>query len=419
MKEKYLGAGLAVVMGLVLVACGGGGGGGGSSSSGGSTGGSSSSSSSTGSAPLAPIAVQRTSYLNAKNIDVGSSDIPRQNIYLAAYAYADFFQDGSESLITIEQRHCIPGLCQAGMTPAPTYADAVPSQIYFYHRENGVWVDRTSKLLADSSTCVEARKAAVADLNGDGKPDVVLACTGYDASPFPGENPRVLLSQPDGAYKSTTLTNIQGFVHSVAAIDTTGSGYADLVFSGIGPFGNGNIQRPVYYTNNHDGTFSATTKLDSSVLDSVYTIEPIDLNGDGKYDLVFSGTESSSNVDPTVAQSMQSVIYYNDGSYNFGPSSKHLLPQTGSTYGTILDMVYTTTGKLVVERTVDNSQNSLGFYGGVQVQSIDLTTDQYSILYTHNGTYGSTTLPNWWPWIKEYRGSVVPLESAFGVNISL
>jgi hypothetical protein len=59
--------------------------------------------------------------------------------------------------------------------------------------------------------------------NRDGRPDVYFACHGVDASPFPGEQPRVLLSQPDGTYKNVTIP-ITCYCHGASAADINGDG---------------------------------------------------------------------------------------------------------------------------------------------------------------------------------------------------
>ncbi|MBL0172078.1 MAG: VCBS repeat-containing protein [Gemmatimonadaceae bacterium] len=69
----------------------------------------------------------------------------------------------------------------------------------------------------------------VADFNGDGKPDVFFACTGHDVSPPPGENPRILLSQPDGTYSNTEIPNLVGFHHGGSAADLNGDGKPDVI----------------------------------------------------------------------------------------------------------------------------------------------------------------------------------------------
>ena len=72
--------------------------------------------------------------------------------------------------------------------------------------------------------CIHPRKAIVADFNGDGRPDIFVACHGYDATPFPGEANKVVLSQPNGTYVTSNASADVGFHHGAAAADLNGDG---------------------------------------------------------------------------------------------------------------------------------------------------------------------------------------------------
>lgn len=382
-------AGLIAFACTILAGCGGGGGG---------------SSSADTSVTVTPIAVQASSYLNAKNVGATPITLPAVGLGIpVAYALADFFQDGSLSLVVAYQKYCFSGGCDTNQTAATSAATASAGVVKFYRKINGSWVDSTSSILSDTTGCIHPRKAAVADFNGDGKPDVIFACHGYDASPYPGENARILLSGSTG-YTNKQLA-ISGYLHGVTAFDPSGSGYANVVFTGVGSTTGGGL--PAYFTNNHDGTFTQTSLIDTSAMTSVYTVEALDINSDGKYDILFSGHETSGG--------QTSAIYYGTTAGTWSAASAYSIPLANSDYGFILDVVYTN-GKLNVLRTVDNSSNSLGFYGSVQLEQINLTTSAYTTPYTHTGSYSNGM--TWFPWMTPSGGNIVSAESVYGMSVA-
>lgn len=58
----------------------------------------------------------------------------------------------------------------------------------------------------DSLETVDARRIVFGDLNGDGRLDMFIACHGWDTDPYPGEQNRLYLSRPDGGWSDATGT---------------------------------------------------------------------------------------------------------------------------------------------------------------------------------------------------------------------
>jgi Bacterial Ig-like domain (group 3)/FG-GAP-like repeat len=130
---------------------------------------------------------------------------------------------------------------------------------------------------------------AVADINGDGKPDIVVADCGADIfcpTSAPGAV-SILLGNGDGTFQAAVSYSSGGIsALSVAVADVNGDGKLDLLVanSGSGTVG--------VLLGNGDGTFQAALAFDSG--GSIYSQAVVaDVNGDGKLDLLvanFPGT---------------------------------------------------------------------------------------------------------------------------------
>lgn len=223
----------------------------------------------------APLPVLATSYANFKEVGVATTTLPYNS---AIHGYGDFFQDGKRSLFTAIQTYNVNKPIE----------EATGAKYEFWRFANGTWTRDNSILLAPASTCIQPRQGLVADFNGDGKPDVFIACHGYDAPPFPGERNQVVLSGAAGSYSVQDASPDVGFWHGSAAGDMNGDGKIDVV---LAP---GN--RPVLYINDGAGHFSRdpTDRFASLVaLAPWWTVEITDVNEDGLLDVLIGGTEAA------------------------------------------------------------------------------------------------------------------------------
>ena len=123
-----------------------------------------------------------------------------------------------------------------------------------------------------------AYPGAVADVNGDGKPDLICANGGINTL-------TVLTNNGYGVFGSNATLNVGAFPTSVVAADINGDGKPDLICA------NDSGNSLTIYTNNGGGIFGSNATI--NVGSQPGPIVAADVNGDGKMDLVvayFSGT---------------------------------------------------------------------------------------------------------------------------------
>lgn len=269
-----------------------------------------------------PVASNPPAETYTKNL-ANSYEASRTAIWVAepessclAVGYADFDGDGREDYV-----------CG---TVTQTTASA-PIKIYSRGPSGENWSEITSTVFSGPvMETVHARKVAIADFNGDGKPDLLIADHGYDQSPFPGAPLRLALSQADGKLKVVDMSAFgSGFHHAAAAADINGDGFVDIVATDN--FHGGAL----ILMNDGKGNFTAdATRLPGTFTSGpgrmAFTTELIDVDGDGFADLLIGGhdDQSSATLPPT--------IYWNDGSGHFAEAASTVLPYPAG-YGVTLD----------------------------------------------------------------------------------
>ncbi|HKS75232.1 MAG TPA: VCBS repeat-containing protein [Terriglobales bacterium] len=132
------------------------------------------------------------------------------------------------------------------------------------------------------------RAVSVSDLNRDGKVDVLTASCGPDACApgFPGGTAGVLLGNGDGTLQSAMADNAGNSPDAIAAVDLNGDGKKDLVVGNWGTTdGASNKGSITILLGSGDGTFHATKTLLAGG-NEVPSIAIADLNGDGHPDVV-------------------------------------------------------------------------------------------------------------------------------------
>ena len=315
-------------------------------------------------------------------------------------AFGDFFQDGSYAAFITTWRKT--GTWDSYLINRPI-VDA-KNKAYFIRRENGRWVDKTAQLLPnpdDRYTCISHSYTAVADFNGDKKPDLFVSCHGIDFgfgpsdtvsgrnidSLFPStwrdimfEEQIVFLSQPDGTYRRTTVPG-KIYGHHASAADINGDGKVDVITVN-GSWGNTNPYedyRPFFLINNGDGTFTKDyTRLPAGIIDptnayavgtSIHIYWAYLIPVEGRIDLVLVGDKVA--------------WYKNPGNGNFSNVIPTFLPLTVGFESSPLDIVYKS-GYFYVN-------HSGGAWPGVmRVKKVSATDMSVQTIYTLNQDLGSS-----------------------------
>ena len=345
--------------------------------------------------PIAPVPVSQLSYENSHQAYSYTASVPMIGNARAVFKYPD----GTLGLV-INKLVSWPGNA--------TLETAQPSEIAFYKQVNGQWVANTDAVFDTANSvpgCLHPRKAISADYNQDGVIDFAIACHGWDAAPFSGERSRVLLSQVGGKYKMDYLSPTVAFQHAGTAGDLNGDGYPDLIMTN-------NTTGVDVFINDRTGHFTRSTDLTIPQQRRAFHVELLDLNGDGKADLVAGSHEWD---DAT-------RIILNPGDNNFGGSlfnrpTEIAIPAVPGA-GVIVDFLHVKSiNALYILRTGDGRSNGTVFYEGVWLQKFDLTSRISTVVYANAG-WSEPGRPwnKWIDWIVEKDGNV---QSSVGTLIQI
>jgi hypothetical protein len=306
---------------------------------------------------VVPMQVLPTSYENKNNIVLDNPKVPtifeipgvilesgEQGFSERPLGFADFAQEGAYSALVVSTlyKNVYPG-------SNPSKWSDSPGKLYFLHKDGkGVWQDITAQLIKDQSqryVCVSPGFIEIADLNGDGKPDAMISCTGPDFKIngvwSDSSLQYVVLSQPDGSYKVSQLGIGSIYAHQVALADIDGDGKIDAV-----SVDTATNHTPVVLWGNGDGTFRLdVTRFPADMLNkSIYGIRAIPING--KLNVVVSGFPSSAfatlNTNGYGGYGTK-VMQYGNGAFQYTQDLTAGIPSvtaTGLSYGLALDAIY-------------------------------------------------------------------------------
>lgn len=157
-----------------------------------------------------------------------------------------------------------------------------------------------------------ANSIVVADLNGDGKPDLVIAtgCSSFGCNGGVG----VLFGNGDGTFQAAqTLGTGFSYMFAVAVADVNGDGKPDIIATNGGGYCDpACIDYVVVLLGNGDGTFEAPVSFPSVYNTSALAVA--DVNGDGKPDLLVT----SQFADPDRTQDGAVTVFLGNGDGSFG-----------------------------------------------------------------------------------------------------
>ena len=332
---------LGILFLLCLSACGGGGGGEGSAGSGATT-----------APPVEAPSVRvvfPTSYQNFKAVGLEPQLLPagRSGVGVVR-AFADFSGRGQLDLFTASLTY----------DPQRPIQNATPSRLEFWRKQVDGSFERDSVMLSSSQGCIHPRRAIVADFNADQKPDVFLACHGYDADPYPGERNLVVLSQPNGRYEVKAASADVGFFHSASAADLNGDGLPDVVVT------NSSDPAVVYaLINKGKGVFEreSRARFPASLREKgLYTVELLDVNEDGRLDVLVGGHEWGGTT---------TTLLINPGDNQFAQVAPITLPAVAGE-GVVLDFAVTGTGASRSVWALRTSGGDGTFYQSRTIQKI-------------------------------------------------
>jgi hypothetical protein len=146
---------------------------------------------------------------------------------------------------------------------------------------------------------VQANSIAVADVNGDGKPDLLVAnycgSSSFDCGPSTAGSVGVLLGNGDGTFQTAVTYGSGGFLATAVTVaDVNGDEIPDLVVAN--QCGNDCTDGAVgVLLGNGDGTFQTAVVYDPGGTSS-FSIAVADVNDDGKPDVVVANNSGTVGV---------------------------------------------------------------------------------------------------------------------------
>jgi hypothetical protein len=370
-----------------------------------------------------PIIPTSTSYENKNHpevvpftqpIELMNPDTPIDESQ--AVAFADFLGNGSMQIMTNP-------VWGAFGVDGPFWGTKSPIQFWSYDNTITKWVEITELLIDEQEGCILARKAVVADFNGDSLPDVYLACTGKDQQELmpdgtyridSREDSKIVMSNDQGRYDVVTLA-LDCYCHTASAADINGDGYVDIFAPDSLQYAQNEDgvwvphrgRDPYFLINDGKGNFTVSHDGIPKIEDRIWTTEILDFDYDG-------------NLDIWVAGSKLQYILFGDGTGDFTQRIVEI-PQDEK-YDSAMDMLYIEDMMYIYSVDVDYSKPH--YYWGDALREVNWVTGTATTLYEHEDTYytkdicegvvckkwfGEKALDTWYPWIILTTDGIRPL----------
>ena len=288
-----------------------------------------------------------------------------------AIAYLDIDLDGDDDIFVSTIWYESPYLREN--------VQRIPAEIYL-NNGDGTYTYDMSMIDGEIPSFVHSRKAVVSDFNGDFRPDLFVVDHGYDAMPFPGESPWLLLSNPDGSYSTNYLGEFVGFHHSASAGDLDQDGDVDVFVTGFDLLillndGNGKF---------FDGTAQFSNELKN--IGRLNTSEIYDIDLDGKLDII-AACECLENKGAKIW---------------LGPDYRQVIDIRGmEPFTTIVDILPANIDsdsdtEIVLSITGSGSNN----YKGAMIEMVTFSISDESLSYETLYEEAPTGNNLWIPWLK-------------------
>ena len=187
-------------------------------------------------------------------------------------AVADVNGDGKPDLIVANE--CADATCTSGDVGV------------LLGKPDGTFQTAVTYALGGTATAV-----AVADVNGDGKPDLIVA-TALNRAGLVG----VLIGNGDGTFQSEATYSSGGLIPLAVAVGNLGNGHLDVVVANKCADGTCTSSNVGVLLGNGNGTFRTALTYDSAGLYSD-GVAIADVNRDGKLDVVVANSSTSTTVD--------------------------------------------------------------------------------------------------------------------------
>ncbi len=324
-----------------------------------------------------PDADANSSYTNSKtDIYIAYSSLPRPDgtgTLRDAIAYLDADGDGDTDVFLATGEYLLQGEVNS-ILALNDGADNFTSS--------------TAEFNDNMPPATHARKSIVSDFNNDGLQDIFVFDHGYDATPFPGSQPKLIMQNAIGSFSWEKLTAQTGFHHGGAAADIDNDGDIDIFVGGFDPF---------FFVNDGDGNFSKVDNRFDNSMDKIFSAELIDVDQDGFVDLLIGAHERDGD---------KTAIYWGSTTGSYTQNLRTLIPMV-TYFGAILDFDAEDIDSdgdrdLIINRTRDGDDGAgKGFYQG---RTIQLLVNNGARSFTDST---ATNIDNpgadsdqWFPWVR-------------------
>ncbi len=180
------------------------------------------------------------------------------------------------------------GKAPASVAVADVNGDRRPDLVVADHDDRAVGVllgNGDGSFRAEKTFPVSGRPntVAVADVNGDGRPDLVSVDFAYDKNKSPA-TVGVLLGNGDGSFRAERTFTVGRGPNGVAVADVNGDGRPDLIVANRYPYSDPAEGSVSVLLGDGDGTFRAEKPIPVGA--NPRAVAVADVNGDGRPDLV-------------------------------------------------------------------------------------------------------------------------------------